>query len=518
MSAETLQPPQEDLQYIPQLEMTEYIETEREAWERGAIQQIFLNAPESFGAAVDQEKLDHRLHRLYRATHIMTLTAEQRKGMRSDQELPVISTQAGVDELLNQVVALVDGNGEILKSPLLTSIAHSISYKLERMAQSGVELDDEMTIRECSALLSMAEAQEAALPNMKPIEHRKSVYGVLENQFLAQLVLEDPEDPGGILTPEIHAVWKDPDFLAQMSEIGLAAVKRFDNREEFPWEARGYSDMEEALMDKIFASLGFDQYQAKKIRDGWGSVRTKDEYGTFDKTKTSQRPEYARNQFKAMFELARKDPEAPKRLFEQFGIRHFARYKTAELLEQLDYQAGPGDDVEVLITASDDWNTAYRDRYTRTKDDLNFKHPIYHEASSMIEITRMLTRASRHYGPIDKLLISGHGSLEHFRMGAGREPLNGVVDIDSVKHSQGAKRLVERTVLSPDCLILISSCSVGKPGGIAEAIAKATGLKTIAPEDIASGLIYDKDEGDYDARYKGSNGQVSPRDARVIVP
>lgn len=290
------------------------------------------------------------------------------------------------------------------------------------------------------------------------------------------------------------------------------------NEVKYSWqdpEQVGVSSFEKALVNKILASLGFDQQQGQSIKDAWMSVT--DKYDRGANAGMYKLADYVGGQFKALFDLARINFNAPKELFEQFGIRHFGRYNKQELVEQLHYEPGVGDDVEILVTASDDWNTGFKNRYKSTKQDLQFKHPIYYESDSIVQLARSLVRASKRYGPISKLLISGHGNPELFVLGRKSDSiLSGVVSVDHVQESKGAKRLTEREILSPDCEILISSCSVGKPGGVAQAISEATGLRVIAPDDIASGLYYDKKDGDYNARYRHRRRRGRRGDDAVI--
>ncbi|MCB9823105.1 hypothetical protein H6800_02420 [Candidatus Nomurabacteria bacterium] len=518
MSERVVDTPQEDLQYIPQTEGGGDFESERGIWEAEAIRELFDSAPEAFGPDISEEQLYDRLFKLSRVVRDLSLTPEQRSRMKSQKELPVITTQAGLSELLSQVSGLAMSNEKLLACGDIAFCLSTITQSMERMLENGEDLDDQRFIQDLNTVLAINSEQAKINPNLSFSSYqRKDTYKLLSKHYLAQLVLEDPEDPEGILTPQIHELWHDPDFLEVMSEIDVDTVSRADNKLRSDWEpveGNGFSEFEIALRHKIFTSLGFDKAQGSKIRAGWGSKATDTEYGRFDKTMIPDRPEYIARQYKALFELARVDFDAPKKLFDQFGIRHFGRYATKDLIDQLNYEPKAGDDLEICISAADDWNDFLSNQRRVTKG-LNFSHPIYYECSTIIELTKNMIKASKRYGAIKKLLISGHGAPDHFVLGKRREYHSGVVDINSIKQSRGVGRLTYRDILSEDCQILISSCSVGKPRGIAEAISKATGLRTISPDDVSQGLIYDTDQGDYDALYRDTKGKSYGRDAAV---
>lgn len=515
MSEQVVAPPPEDeLVPIPQPEVTSLPESERAIWEREAVRELFadVNVPELTG---DPQEDSSSTDGLYRATIGMLYPRRSKRSKERYEHLPQVTTPEGMEEVLSQIIQMTEQYPELLSTSTVANCAHTLSAMFDRLPPESTEANPELSLRFLSSMIALADEQESRNPRLRSGQHRQFIYQALTKQFLAELAFEDPEDPEGVLTTQIHKAWQDPEFLRIISGIWVGAIERFDYGEAQEWESEGYSELEKVLMNKTLRSLGFTDEDQELLKAAWGSVHSFDEHGVYEKTKVHRRPGYVKKQVDAMFELVRADFDAPKKLFRQFGIRHFGRYNARELIQQLERGDHEGD-VEVLITAADDWNTAYKDRYKRTKRDLKFSHPVYYEASNLAELTRYVVRASKRYGPINKLLISGHGNPDGFVLGERDEVLAGRVARDDVKRSKGAKNLAERGILSPECEILISSCSVGKPGGVAEAISEATGLRVVAPDDIASGLYFDEKEGDYNANYL--NRKRKNNDAIVFEP
>lgn len=488
---EQIAPPQEQLDLIPQPELAVTSEGERALWEREAVKATFqsIEIPELTGdPAIDSEAIGE----LYGVTAGLLSSRNGKYYRDRYKNLPQVTTPEGMEEVLSQILLMTEEHPRMLDTSTVANSAHMISHMYVQLPPSVAESNPQLSIRFLSSLLQLANEQQSRNPRLRNAQHREYIHKALESQFLAELAFEDPDDTEGMLTPEIHEVWKDPDFLELMSKNVVDAIARFDSDETKPWDSEGISDVEKQLFFKIFSSLGFDERERKEVIAAWGSIRTTQEIGKYDPVHLSERPAYIKKQFAAMLGLAKARFDAPKRLLEEFGVRNYFRYTSDQLLGQLSrYEEGRlSASPEVVLTASHDWNGALDDPGTADVHKVKFGEPIFIEASSTTEALRRMVHVTRRSGPIQRLLVEAHGDKEGMLFGDGRH-LDSSVMRDEVAGSGALARLVERGIVSRGAEVMLFSCDTGGEDSIAQALAHQTGVRVVAPAHKPSDITID---------------------------
>lgn len=488
MSEQVVAPPTEEaLTTIPQPELVSLPESERAIWEREAVREV-LQHVEVTGDGEHDEMSSEGLYK----TAVGMLYPRNTRGKRKRHEhLPEVTTVEGLEEVLSQVIQKTEEQPRLLGTKVVEYCAAMLSDAYDRLPPSVSEANPELSVRFLSALIELADSQESKDPAHRDTDHRKRIYEAISKQFLAELAFEDTNDPDGILTPQIHQLWNDPDFLEVVSRNTIESIARRYNGEKNIWSSEsaessgGFSELEIQLYYKIFASLGFSDKDQDQLRSAWGSIDTTERIGKFEPDEVHLGPEYIKKQFDAMIDLSRRRFDAPKRLLDEFGIRNYFRYTSDQLLGQLARleEGRMSEQPEVVLTASHDWNGALDDSGTADVHKVKFGEPVFIEASTATEAARRLVYIARQGGPINRLLIEAHGNNNLLEMSDdGRA--GALVNKDLVSASNGLGRLVERGIISADAEVIFFACNTGGENSIAQAIASKTGVRVVAPSHL----------------------------------
>ncbi len=183
-------------------------------------------------------------------------------------------------------------------------------------------------------------------------------------------------------------------------------------------------------------------------------------------------------------------PEAPKRLFDEYGIRYFGRNTPATLARQYDELGETGKPYVLQLSSGSDFKGAFyqdRDLYGRMQADLG-GDVLYRAAEfdGRFSIARRLLGIKRTHPLLDTLIIQAHGqnAEDDPHSDGGISLTYGAGDGD-LKASQlsgpGVSRLVQ--ALKPR-MVILSSCWAGQREGFAQRLSEK-GVKVMAPEKSA---------------------------------
>ncbi len=251
--------------------------------------------------------------------------------------------------------------------------------------------------------------------------------------------------------------------LARSKDVGLDA---------WPPEI----DLRRQLLMKAFEGVGFDSKTTMQLFNSWNSL-----------DQENGRKIEKRRHIETIAMLEAAEAGSARAIYDTFFIRHFARYIPGSLLQQLrDYREGTVPDYFTLVLSSNhDWNGALRN-FSRnldrneisTSQESSREMMVFAEVGSLAQLARQLIRMSKHFKPIDRLLVQAHGSSDHLRLGLDRGEL---LTREMIEQSDGAASLRRKSILSENGQVILKSCSTGKEGGVAQAIAKKVGVEVIAP-------------------------------------
>jgi hypothetical protein len=240
------------------------------------------------------------------------------------------------------------------------------------------------------------------------------------------------------------------------------------------------------LVGRLLSEFGIQDKATK--REMWSSWIDVHAYKEESREKLGMRAaNRAYINLKAMINMEQILPGSVKKCRELFGIRHFSRYPIRTLINMASDNFGK--DPIFVLTSTADWNGALTSIEQSIKhgfdDDQTF---IYFEAGNKTEFARHILNISRSlHGPIGTILINAHGETDRILFGNGREE-RGVLTLKDISSSRSIGRLKERGIFSKRAKIIVSACSTGVKGGIAEQIADRSGLTVYAPEIAVSGI------------------------------
>jgi len=270
----------------------------------------------------------------------------------------------------------------------------------------------------------------------------------------------------------------------------------------------GYSTVSRNLAARISKATGVD---GKKILDAWEQVLTgeDDEGGRvtrfIKKHLDRTYPEFIRDNFETIAELEKSRPGICKTLFEEFGIRCFARHYRDTLVSQYDNR---DKDIPygIAIYPYSDWNGAFSARkYFAVTPDLllislwasRYGLRIY-EAGNRGGVVRALASANKRYGDKYKIsfaLIGGHGTEESIKFGEEKStgshswkpiPKRDLGEITQDDLEIGSRKgEALRSLFVENPTIILDSCSTGADAGFGEDISKI-GANVIAPKKPTS--------------------------------
>lgn len=284
------------------------------------------------------------------------------------------------------------------------------------------------------------------------------------------------------LDSHLEESWSNPQLLQRVSHMFTGAMARIERNGDIPdGLSGGFSREEEYYRDKLFVSLGFTPDESAELMGAWS---------TYDPDLHPQvtRAKYFTQQLNVAVALFAQNPEAPKDLLHEFGIRHFGRYEPEDLLSQLGLEREHGLPLDIMIAAVSDTNYSMAHIGRVGEEASPLERPIYYEASSITQLLRSLVKARNRYGrPVDTLLIAAHGFNhgiilnEPLAEGAGSEKMDqAVLSSDIIINSRAARRLKESGVFADDAQILLEVCETGEIGGIGDILARKTGATVFA--------------------------------------
>jgi len=262
-----------------------------------------------------------------------------------------------------------------------------------------------------------------------------------------------------------------------------------------------YLELEQAILDRC----GFTDGQRADITDAWSTAWAAGPSSRLPSKARAEREESLKDislNLEAMATLYRHGQQAPKLLYEKYGIRNFARYydprtgkSVLEPQTSVDYV--PGQDA--VLTDVEDHNRAFM--YLKpgsNAESIGLHNPTYFEArfdkkgirkafAAMMSVVRAGGK------PIEQLLVNAHGD---------RDAVGGLT-IEDLQDNQLLERLRGK-LFSNDAMIMLDPCFTGMRDGIAEYIHKRTDIHVAAPHFASLGLKYTRyGRPKYERRWRG---------------
>jgi hypothetical protein len=298
-----------------------------------------------------------------------------------------------------------------------------------------------------------------------PREGEDDVRSALADRMF-QKSLED-DTPEGELVRQMFG-----DYLSN----GLSDVDRSDIEVKTP-----------DMMKKLLVASGFEDSQTAEVFDAiTQSKGEKYGYSINERLNGTMR---TLNDLRVTSKNIDDFKQKVAQLYGKFGIRNFYRYTASDLEPQLDSGFKPD---SVVVTAFSDEGGALA-KPSNSAEGLQYKNPVYFEASQSIDIAKSLLRAHKLAGsPLDKVLIRAHGSPEGFLL--SRTAKYGIVDtIDLDARGTGSgweSRLVSKGVVSSDAEVVFESCSLGA-GNFPKSLYTRTGVDKIltSPANIVGSAV-----------------------------
>jgi len=317
-------------------------------------------------------------------------------------------------------------------------------------------------------------------------------------------------------------VWKE----RQKNEIQKKEAKKQKGEE---YTEREWSDVFDALWEKIFLTDGYAFDFQKNLTlenavdmtglDGsemmrqWMHVKDSNTQDGVDENQSA-----CMQNLKALYEVTQSSPEAPKVLFDQFGIVHFARYTRETLLKQYEEREEQKPYGLALFAISDHNGALFNMAMLldTLQNDLAKNGYLLRivEADSKESVARRFVNLDRMYGQderghkIDFALIAGHGSKGSITFGEGTQERDRFLTKEM--EGKGIHRGAE-TFFAPDAKAVLFSCQTGSTGGIGEEMFQKLGLSVQAPEESSyvAGMTVSftkENKPVFDVQYKQANG------------
>ena len=189
--------------------------------------------------------------------------------------------------------------------------------------------------------------------------------------------------------------------------------------------------------------------------------------------------------FFRMEKLEKKRHGIVKFLYQQFGIRNFARYPSVALFDQFDNYGNNEKPYGIILNPLNDYNGAF------SVDDViwmqlheQLKQHGYLlriiEAGGRIEIGKRFIWLDRLYGKQHKInfaFIGGHGTKDSIRFGGDKK-----IHFLHTKDLAGKGIQKSSKFFEKNPTIILVSCSTGAKGGIGENLSKIMDAIVIAPD------------------------------------
>lgn len=196
------------------------------------------------------------------------------------------------------------------------------------------------------------------------------------------------------------------------------------------------------------------------------------------------------HEVEAMVGLEKERPGSTRVLREEFGIENFGKYSREQLASQFDARDDTSLPYGVVIYPKSDYNGAFGiwtgklnevDTISRALEETH-RVRVY-EAGSRTGVVRALLKTKHRYaerggGKIAFALIGGHGTKDSVQFGDGDDMVR--LRTEDLA-GRGAARAGQE-FFEPGATVILSSCSTGQEGGIAQKMSEALGGRVIAPD------------------------------------
>ncbi|MCX6794518.1 MAG: hypothetical protein NTY31_00755 [Candidatus Falkowbacteria bacterium] len=248
---------------------------------------------------------------------------------------------------------------------------------------------------------------------------------------------------------------------------------------------------------KVFATAG---YQYKEIGPAWNNSAPKE--GIRD---------MMINNFGSLHELESKRPGSAKYLTDNFGIVCFSRYPTEVLIKQYDNRDKTNSPFGIYATGRSDHNGFMYDLNKKIKIEklANETEPRGYmlkiiETANTIDATKKIINLTRKLEKkVSFMFVNAHGNTDSIAIGnwGGFRPELTTSNIGR----PGIKRFFQ--YFEEGATLVLSSCLTGSDKGIAEEIAKTSGMTVIASDRKTSGINklevhdYKKDQLRFDVNF-----------------
>lgn len=195
----------------------------------------------------------------------------------------------------------------------------------------------------------------------------------------------------------------------------------------------------------------------------------------------------------AVIELEAVKPGICLQLYEEFGIADFGRYPKDMLIRQSEQSEDRAIPYGVIIFPRADWNGSFQskgyaltDLFEKTEDRLAYR---IFECESSVDFAKTLIKCHKRYSPkISFAIIGGHGTESSIQFGDSKNA-NGMDELHLKDLAgSGAQRASE--YFKKGSTIILSSCSTGKSGGMAQQISELIQGKVIGPNEDTSILKF----------------------------
>lgn len=258
----------------------------------------------------------------------------------------------------------------------------------------------------------------------------------------------------------------------------------------------GYADEMNAYLAEEVLKAGLD---LTALEEAW--------------SKSGNEKEFENHRMYNIFQLLKLEslaPGAPKALFDRFGISTFARYPLQTLLKQFESIDTLDMPYGILLYPRSDWNGVFYNSVQMIEHfDASLEEDFLLriiECQSGTEIARRLLSLQHTYEAeggekIAFAVIGGHGN-QHTIVFGDREK-GQEIDIEALG-GPGLKRA--RSLFSPEAVFVLSSCSTGVEGGVAQEFSRIFDATVIAPDANTSteSVTYKAEVADFDVNYRGA--------------
>jgi hypothetical protein len=181
---------------------------------------------------------------------------------------------------------------------------------------------------------------------------------------------------------------------------------------------------------------------------------------------------------RVMRSVEKEVPGGCKILFEEFGIKNFARYGEKILLKQLEEKDDISQPYGVILFPEDDWNGVFsedRDLFEKLLEQLSKKGIRLRitEAKNGLRAAAQTKKMQTKYGQASFCLAGGHGTEDGLALGSRSAKKT----LPTISRADLKNEQVQRSgnFLKDGSQIILISCSTGKDGGFAQKLSEAFG-------------------------------------------